>query len=145
MKLPESIREQFRAYGRAGGRTRAEQMSPEARARVARKAAIGRWIRARFGAGNFTELGLPGADLIDTGLTDLAAGRESMESLLVSLAAPRLRREGVPLPGEPLPDADVRLYRLLEQKDAGMAHSRYLACLRQAASFADACAEARVT
>lgn len=144
MKLPRSIREQFRAYGREGGRARAERMSPEARALVARKAAMGRWIRDRFGAREFTELGMPGGEMIDAGMADLAAGRESVESLLVSLAAPRLRREGVPVPREAFPDADVRLYRLLEQDDAEMAHARYLACLRQAASFADSCADARI-
>ena len=67
-----------------------------------------------------------------------------MESLLVSLAAPRLKREGVPLPRDVFKDADERLYRLLERDDAGLAHARYLACLRQAESFANACAHARV-
>jgi hypothetical protein len=83
--------------------------------------------------------------MIDAGLTALAAGEESVESLVVSLAAPRLRREGVPLPPEVFADAELRLYRLLEQTSGDLAHARYLACLRQAASFADACSAARVT
>jgi hypothetical protein len=120
-------------------------MSPTARKSVARKAAIQRWIRVRFGAPSFEVLGLPGGELIDTGLADLAVEEESMESLLVSLAAPRLRREGVPLPHDVFANAGVRLYRLLERTDGSLAHSRYLACLRQAASFADACASARVS
>lgn len=82
--------------------------------------------------------------MIDRGLADLAAGRETVESLVVSLAAPRLRREGVPLPRGLTQDADRRLYRLLEREHGDLAHARYLAYLRQAASFADACAGSRL-
>jgi hypothetical protein len=97
----------------------------------------------RFGGPSFASLGLPGGASIDRGLDDLAAGRESPESLLVSLAAPRLRREGVPLPAACLRNGDTRLYRLLERAHGNLAHARYLAMLRQAASFADACPFAR--
>ena len=83
--------------------------------------------------------------MIDRGLADLAAAEESVESLVVSLASPRLRREGVPLPKVVIPDADHRLYRLLEAESPELAHSRYLAYLRQAESFADACSSARAT
>lgn len=145
MELPESVREQFRAYGREGGRKRAAQMSPEARQVVARMAAIRRWIQVRFGSPSFEMLGLPGGRAVDAGLTALAAGRESIESLVVSLAAPRLKREGVPLPQNVIADADVRLYRLLEREGVELAHARYLACLREMASFADACVGARIT
>lgn len=144
MRLPKSVREQFRAYGRKGGQTRALRMPPEARKTVARKAAIRRWIQVRFGAASFEAIKLPGGEIIDAGLAALAAGEETIEALLVSLAAPRLNREGVPLPRELLPDADIRLYRLLERKSGDLAHARYLAYLRQAASFADACADARL-
>ena len=144
MKLPKSVREQFRAYGREGGRARASRMRPEARKAVASKAAMRRWIQARFGAPGFGELGLPGGDVIDAGLAALADGEESIESLLVSLAAPRLRREGVPLPRDVIADADVRLYQRLEESSGTLAHARYLAYLRQVESFANACAGARV-
>lgn len=144
MKLPKSVRDRFRAYGREGGRKRASRMSPEARRSVARKAALQRWIRVRFGASRFQDLGLPGGEVIDAGMDDLADGKESIESLLVSLAAPRLEREGVPLPRDVFDDADVRLYRFLERRDGSLAHARYLAYLRQAASFADACAIAQI-
>lgn len=83
--------------------------------------------------------------MIDAGLDALAAGEESAGGLAVSLAAPRLRREGVPLPDHVIPDAELRLYRLLERTSGGLAHARYLACLRQVASFADSCSTARVT
>jgi hypothetical protein len=82
--------------------------------------------------------------MIDKGLDDLAAERETAESLAVSLAAPRLRREAVPLPATRLADADRRLYRLLERAHGDLAHARYLARLRQVASFADACRFARI-
>lgn len=144
MKLPKSVRERFRAFGRAGGRARAARLGPEARTRVARNAALRRWIRARFGASSLADLGLPGGDVVDAGLRDLAAGEESVESLVVSLAAPRLRREGIPVTGRVIPDADLRLYRMLERTSGDLAHARYLAHLRQVASFADACAAARV-
>ena len=145
MRLPRIVRERFQAYGRTGGRTRAARMTPEARRTVARRAAIRRWIRVRFGAPGFQALGLPGGEIIDAGLAALAGGEESVESMVVSLAAPRLRREGVPLPHDVFTDADLRLYRLLEQTSGNLAHARYLAYLRQASSFADACSAARVT
>lgn len=141
MRLPDHVREQFRACGRQGGRTRAARLSPAARQQVARIAALRRWIQVRFGAPGFAALGLPGGAAIDAGLADLAAGKESAESLVVSLAAPRLKREGIPLPRERIPNADIRLYRLLERTSGDLAHARYLAWLRQAASFADACAQ----
>ena len=96
MKLPDDIRESFRRYGRAGGRARAARMTPERRRQVARRAATTRWIRKRFGAASFEALGLPGGEVVDAGLDDLAAGKATEESFAVSLAAPRLRREGVP-------------------------------------------------
>jgi len=145
MRLPKSVREQFQAYGRHGGRARASRMSPESRKAVARKAAIRRWTRVRFGAAGFGVLRLPGGEAIDAGLAALAGGEETIESLLVSLAAPRLKREGVPIPRELFPNANSRLYRLLGRTSGEMAHARYLAWLRQATSFADACASARLT
>jgi hypothetical protein len=110
------------------------------RTAIARRSALRRWITVRFGDPSFAALGLPGGALIDQGLDDLAAGLETRGSLLVSLAASRLRREGVPLPrGRYVPDADMRLYRLLETTEGPLAHARYLALIRQVVSFADAC------
>ncbi|MDZ4805776.1 MAG: hypothetical protein SGI90_13030 [Candidatus Eisenbacteria bacterium] len=139
MKLPEVIREQFRRHGARGGRTRAGRLLPVERTAIARRAALRRWTEARFGNARFEALGLPGGEAVDTGLDDLVAGKESMESLMVSLAAPRLRREGLPLPATILQDAEIRLFRLLERSAGELAHARYLACLRQISSFADAC------
>jgi hypothetical protein len=118
-------------------------MTPAARQQVARGAALRRWTRARFGDSSFAALGLPGGEILDAGLGDLASGTETAESLLVCIAAPRLRREGVPLPAAGLPEPEDRLYSLLARIDGDLAHARYLAYLRQAASFADACRVAR--
>lgn len=143
MKLPEEVRELFRRHGRSGGRRRAERMSPAARAAVARRAATVRWIRRRFGNSRFERLGLPGGGTVDAGLADLAAGRITAESLAVSLAAPRLRREGIPV-GPELGDPERRLYEHLSNTEGDLAHARYSAWLRLLVSFADACRLARV-
>src|SRR5437879_7960438 len=114
MRIPQQVRAQFQRHGRKGGQARARRLPATARAAIARRAALRRWIRVRFGDPSFEALGLPGGALIDLGLDDLAAGRETPESLLVSLAAPRLRREAIPLPASCLRDADERLYRQME-------------------------------
>jgi hypothetical protein len=77
---------------------------------------------------------LPGADLVDRGVRDLAAGRRSVEALLVSRATVRLRSCGVPV-GEPLSDADHELYQLLAERDKSGAHSAYNALTRRLVSF----------
>lgn len=142
MRLPADIRERFRRYGRVGGRRRAAGMTEAERVAVARRAAMTRWIRRRFGVASFEALGLPGGERVDAGLADLAAGRTTAESLGVSVAAPRLRREGVPI-GAVLDDPERALYRLLSRTEGDLAHARYNALLRQLVSFADACRVAR--
>lgn len=143
MDLPDDVREQFRRHGREGGRRRAEGMTPATRRRVARLAASARWMRRRFGAASFEALGLPGGEVVDAGLADLAAERVTRESLAVSLAAPRLRREGVPV-GPTIEDPERRLFGLLQDTEGDLAHARYNAWLRQLVSFADACGVVRV-
>ncbi len=143
MKLPDAVRAEFQRQGRRGGRARARRLPQARRQAIARQAAIRRWIRVRFGEPRFAGLGLPGGAMIDRGLDDLVAGRATAESLTVSLAAPRLRREGVPIPKATFPDADRLLYRRMEDAHGALAHARYLAHLRQVASFADACRQRR--
>ena len=142
VKLPDDVRTRFREFGRAGGKRRARSLAPKRRSEIARRAATARWIRERFGASRFTDLALPGGDLVDEGLADLACDRTSAASLLVSLAAPRLRREGVPI-ANPQPDPELRLYRLLSATEGDLAHARYNAHLRLIASFADSCSLGR--
>ena len=144
MELPPEVRAAFRREGRKGGQARARKLSADVRRTIARQAAIRRWIRVRFGNKSFALLGLPGGEMVDAGLDDLAADRVTPASLVVSLAAPRLRREGVPLPRTCFPDAERHLYRRLEELHGELAHARYLAHLRQAASFANACHFARI-
>ncbi|MFV1960128.1 MAG: hypothetical protein ACC662_12035, partial [Planctomycetota bacterium] len=100
------------------------------------------WVRERFGDSSFAALGLPGGDIVDAGLADLAAGTTTIESLLVSLAAPRLKREGVPI-GSVNEEPEESLFRLLDRTEVGLAHARYRALRRQIVSFADACSTAR--
>lgn len=138
MRLPEEIRERFRRHGRRGGLARAARVDASERRRIARQAANARWVASRFGAPRFRELALPAGEVVDQGLADLAAERTTLESLLVSLAAPRLRREGVPI-GRVDPDPERSLYALLERTEGDLAHARYTARLRHIASFADAC------
>ncbi len=77
---------------------------------------------------------LPGGDLVETGLAHLAAGQESVESLLVSIGAPRLSRAGIAISGA-FPDPELRLYAKLQDVDANRAHSRYNALIRRLVSF----------
>ena len=143
MKWPDEIRERFRRYGRAGGRKRAARMTGKARKAVARRAATARWIRHRFGSSSFEALGFPGGDLVDAGLAELADGKIEVASLVVSLAATRLRREGIPL-GTVHADPEERLYQSLVRGSGDLTHARYGAHLRQISSFADACRQARL-
>ena len=77
---------------------------------------------------------LPGAELIEHGLVDLAAGLVTIESLLVSIAAPGLRELGFAI-GVPIADAELQLYALLLTRDGSAAHSRYNALVRRVVSF----------
>ena len=77
----------------------------------------------------------PGRDLIKKGLADLGDGRETIESLLVSIGAPRLASAGVSVPARTFPDPERRLYDRLAAEDSNSAHSRYNALVRRLVSF----------
>ena len=77
---------------------------------------------------------MPGADLIEAGLEDLCRGVGSVEALLVSIAAPRLRRIGIQVAAA-IPDPEEKLYALLAESDPDSAHSRYNALIRRIVSF----------
>jgi len=83
---------------------------------------------------------LPGHDLIEQGLRDLGLGQETVESLLVSIGAPRLRDAGVEVPTVSTVDPERRLYDLLSRESTDTAHSRYNALIRILVSFERACA-----
>lgn len=88
---------------------------------------------------------LPGYDLVSAGLRDRAAGIESVEALLVEIAAPRLRAVGLPVPEGTAgaTAAELRLYEVLGARGEADPYSRYNALLRELVSFGRA-AEARV-
>jgi hypothetical protein len=79
----------------------------------------------------------PGSDIVSAGLDDLAAGRESEASLLVSMAAPRLKALGYTVPADGVERPSHRLYELLSSSGDG-AHSRYNALIGRVVSFARA-------
>jgi hypothetical protein len=79
--------------------------------------------------------GLPGEELIHSGLEDLARGIESIPALLISIGAPRLRSLGVPVPDETIPSPEYRLYERLQQTEGDAAHSRYNAWIRRLVSY----------
>jgi len=81
---------------------------------------------------------LPGDELVTAGIRDLAAGRESEASLLVAMAAPRLRALGVDVPEGGGEFPSHRLYDLLSDRDRGAAHSRYNALLARMVSYSRA-------
>jgi hypothetical protein len=86
---------------------------------------------------NEVSVRLPGHELVSAGLADLAAGRESEASLIVAMAAPRLRALGFEVRADTVEQPAYRLYQLLETGDGG-AHSRYNALVGRIVSFARA-------
>jgi hypothetical protein len=81
--------------------------------------------------------GLPGAEIVIAGLTDLTDSRISESALLVLIAAPNLRRQGIDVPeakGVALP-YEHRLYELLSSENNEAAYSRYNSLIRRIVSF----------
>ena len=78
---------------------------------------------------------LPGGELIAQGLRDLAAGVESIESLVVLTGAPRLRRLGFDVPDDTPYYPEDRLYARLAAEHGDAAHSQYNALIRTLVSF----------
>jgi hypothetical protein len=87
---------------------------------------------------------LPGAEIVNTGIADLEAGRDTPQADAVLMAATRLRAAGAKVPPavtrEP---AAHRLYARLARDDPRNAHSRYNAIVRRVISFARASERAR--
>ncbi len=81
---------------------------------------------------------LPGGDLVQEGLSDLARGADTIPAFLVSIGAPRLRRLGLPVPLDVISSPEHRLYERLAETDPDSAHSRYNALVRRLVSFENA-------
>lgn len=77
---------------------------------------------------------LPGSDLVRCGLADLDAHVQSVEALLVSIGADRLRRAGVTVPTAIL-SPEHALYEALRREGPEAAHARYNALIRRLVSF----------
>lgn len=82
---------------------------------------------------------LPGHDLVERGLADLAREQITECALLVLIAAPRLRRLGIAVPAR-LSDrpSEHVLYERLEERLGPAAHSHYNSLLRRIVSYAQA-------
>lgn len=82
---------------------------------------------------------LPGGALIRQGLVDLEAGRQSIGTLLIDIARPRLTELGVVPNSAPPPVAEPEheLYRRL-RAERGDAYARYNALIRELTSFQSA-------
>jgi hypothetical protein len=82
---------------------------------------------------------IPGADLVRAGLWDLAAGRITIEGLLVLQARRRLLELGYAMPDVAVEDPGARMYALIAEELGGpRAHGRYNALRRRLASFINA-------
>jgi hypothetical protein len=81
--------------------------------------------------------GLPAAERIERGLSELAAGVESVDALLVAIGAPRLARAGLRVPARATEyqEAELRLYALLGRQGSHDPYSEYNALLRELVSF----------
>jgi hypothetical protein len=86
---------------------------------------------------------LPGWELVATGLRDIAAGRDSVEAALVTIASVRLARLGIEVPVSERSSSTDELYRsVAADVGAERAHGRYNALRRRLASFLRAARDA---
>ncbi len=81
--------------------------------------------------------GLPGADLVASGIAALRRGEVTVEALLVTVGEPRLRTAGLVIsPPPPLEHSpEISLYLLIGKDYPEDAHSRYNALIRRLVSF----------
>jgi hypothetical protein len=87
---------------------------------------------------------LPGEDLVEQGLKDLASGQITEQALLVLIASPRLEKLGIAIPDVSVAEPNEhRLYELLSQRLGNAAHSQYNSLIRRIVSFARALSRER--
>ncbi len=80
---------------------------------------------------------LPGQELVEQGLADLARAELSDAALLVLIAGPRLRRLGIPVPERRSQQPfEHQLYERLEERMGTAAHSYYNGLIRRMTSYA---------
>jgi hypothetical protein len=82
--------------------------------------------------------------LVEQGLADLSQNRITEFSLLVLIAAPRLRSLGIQVPEKDFPRPyEHTLYERLEERLGASAHSHYNSLIRRIVSFAHALSGAK--
>jgi hypothetical protein len=80
---------------------------------------------------------LPGEELVEQGLADLARGEISDAALLVLIAGPRLRRLGIAVPERRSERPfEHQLYERIEERMGSAAHSYYNGLIRRMTSYA---------
>lgn len=79
--------------------------------------------------------GLPGAEIVNKGINDLATGTLSTEALLVSMAMPKLKFLGVNIDGDALEDPEMTLFRRLNAQDPDNGYRDYNALRRRLDRF----------
>ena len=80
-------------------------------------------------------LQLPGGELVVPGMVALSRGEETVESLLVTIAARRLRAAGLDVPQISNPDPELRLFRRLRAEGGTDAYGRYNSLIRRLIRF----------
>ena len=80
---------------------------------------------------------LPGADLVASGIEALRRGDTTVEGLLVSVGAPRMRAAGLDIPPHPPLEhsPEISLYLAIGEDHPEDTHSRYNALIRRLVSF----------
>jgi hypothetical protein len=82
---------------------------------------------------------LPGEELVEQGLADIAERKLTDCALLLLIAAPRLSSLGIQVPKMSLPQpVEHLLYQQLEERLGTDAHSHYNSLLRRIGSYAHA-------
>jgi hypothetical protein len=85
---------------------------------------------------------LPGWELVSRGVADLAAGKVTVEALLVAEASERLKSVGIAVPGRPEAIAPDLYDVVIADVGESRAHGRYNALRRRLTSFLRAAASA---
>ena len=90
------------------------------------------------------ETALPGGELVAAGLADLSQNRVTDCSLLVLIAAPRLRQLGIEIPNRTSSQPyEHQLYARLSERLGDGAHSHYNSLIRRIVSYAHALEQER--
>lgn len=137
------INSYLRNIGRKGGLARAKNLDSQKRSAQARMAVMTRWMNKRFGVDHFEQMGLPGWEIVDAGLHDIANGRlTSINALVVAEARPKLRSLGVPVPSVSgkISNGRILLYKKMGKLHGAMGYVRFCALLKRVDSFNNALA-----